>query len=179
MNKPSANFNPYGVQASYNQQINRALYNVCGQLTDAQLNEDRGAFFGSILLTLNHIMIVDTYWFYQCSKDKAQVALADWQGNWVSAKTHKPMLTQDFTLLTKWRKELDERIVAYINGLTPAVLESRLPSRAATGEPVEYPFQHILMHWFNHQVHHRGQVTTLLSQMGVDYGDTDLLMFDV
>ncbi|WP_260618843.1 DinB family protein [Pseudoxanthomonas mexicana] len=33
----------------------------------------------------------------------------------------------------------------------------------------------LLTHLFNHQTHHRGQVTTLLSQAGVDVGVTDLL----
>lgn len=32
-------------------------------------------------------------------------------------------------------------------------------------------FYSLVMHFFNHQTHHRGQVTTLLSQAGVDVGD--------
>lgn len=43
-----------------------------------------------------------------------------------------------------------------------------------TGEAIAYPFAHLLQHFFNHQTHHRGQVTTLLSQGGVDMGVTDL-----
>ena len=31
-----------------------------------------------------------------------------------------------------------------------------------------------MLHFFNHQTHHRGQVTTLLSQAGVEVGETDL-----
>jgi Uncharacterized protein conserved in bacteria len=37
-------------------------------------------------------------------------------------------------------------------------------------------FYSLVMHFFNHQTHHRGQVTTLLSQAGVDVGDTDLVV---
>ncbi len=36
-------------------------------------------------------------------------------------------------------------------------------------------FFSLVMHFFNHQAHHRGQVTTLLSQTGIDIGVTDLL----
>ena len=38
------------------------------------------------------------------------------------------------------------------------------------------PFAQVLLHFFNHQTHHRGQVTTLLSQLGKDVGGTDLLL---
>ena len=37
------------------------------------------------------------------------------------------------------------------------------------------PLDQLLAHLFNHQTHHRGQLTTLLDQMGYDYGVTDLL----
>jgi len=37
------------------------------------------------------------------------------------------------------------------------------------------PFFSLLVHFFNHQTHHRGQATTLLSQAGLDVGTTDLL----
>ena len=43
------------------------------------------------------------------------------------------------------------------------------------GVAAEKPFFGLLVHFFNHQTHHRGQVTTLLSQAGVDVGVTDLL----
>ena len=36
-------------------------------------------------------------------------------------------------------------------------------------------FGELILHFFNHQTHHRGQVSTLLSQHGIDIGVTDLL----
>ena len=43
-------------------------------------------------------------------------------------------------------------------------------------EPREQDFGFCVTHFFNHQTHHRGQVTTLLSQLGRDYGATDLIL---
>jgi len=43
------------------------------------------------------------------------------------------------------------------------------------GNAFSKPFLSLINHLFLHQVHHRGQVTTLLSQFGVDFGDTDLI----
>lgn len=39
----------------------------------------------------------------------------------------------------------------------------------------EHPMWQAMTHFFNHQAHHRGQVTTLLSQAGLDVGVTDLI----
>jgi uncharacterized damage-inducible protein DinB len=43
------------------------------------------------------------------------------------------------------------------------------------GEVQKKNFGSLLLHLFNHQTHHRGQVTTLLSQLSIDIGVTDLL----
>ena len=44
------------------------------------------------------------------------------------------------------------------------------------GVAAQWNFFSLVMHFFNHQTHHRGQATTLLSQAGIDVGVTDLLM---
>ncbi len=46
---------------------------------------------------------------------------------------------------------------------------------AVNPKPRRYPLWFAVSHFFNHQTHHRGQVTTLLSQFGVDPGVTDLI----
>ena len=50
-----------------------------------------------------------------------------------------------------------------------------LPYHSLKGVPAVRPTGSLIMHFFNHQTHHRGQVSTLLSQCGVDIGETDLL----
>ena len=48
--------------ASYNRWQNESLYGAAGTLTDAQRKEQRGAFFGSIHGTLNHLLWADQMW---------------------------------------------------------------------------------------------------------------------
>ena len=43
------------------------------------------------------------------------------------------------------------------------------------GIPASKRLGDVILHFFNHQTHHRGQVTTLLSQAGQDVGITDLI----
>jgi len=60
--------------------------------------------------------------------------------------------------------------------LTPEILESDLAYSRSTGQSMVAPFWHVISHLFNHQTHHRGQVTTLLSQLGRDPGVTDFMI---
>ena len=55
---------------------------------------------------------------------------------------------------------------------------NRTPTNGASfvnPAPRSYPFWVAATHFFNHQTHHRGQLTTLLMQAGVDPGVTDLI----
>ncbi len=59
----------------------------------------------------------------------------------------------------------------------PEQLTSTLAYRTSKGHPMSHELWIALSHWFNHQTHHRGQVTTLFSQLGHDVGVTDALVF--
>ena len=62
-------------------------------------------------------------------------------------------------------------------GLTDAALGARLEFTSAVTKRTHKPtLWRVVLHFFNHQTHHRGQLTTLLSQAGVDYGVTDLFL---
>gem|GEM_PF-3141648 len=60
--------------------------------------------------------------------------------------------------------------------LTPELLESDLEYKNSKGLEFANPLWHVVSHIFNHQTHHRGQVTALLSQSGIDPGITDFMI---
>jgi uncharacterized damage-inducible protein DinB len=78
--------------------------------------------------------------------------------------------------LRERRDLLDRAIEAFVGDLEAADLDRPLPYRNIKGLPFTKDFGALLTHFFNHQTHHRGQVTTLLFQAGVDPGATDLLL---
>jgi uncharacterized damage-inducible protein DinB len=85
-------------------------------------------------------------------------------------------LYADFKELERERAASDEEIVEWASTLTSAKLEAPLRfSSHLYGGYFEFPLWFLVTHFFNHQTHHRGQATTLLSQCGVDYGITDYL----
>ncbi|MFB3301865.1 DinB family protein [Pseudomonas sp. AMR01] len=161
--------------ADYNAWMNRKVYDAASTLTDAELSEDRQAFFGSILGTLNHLTLGDTVWLKRFATHPAGFsALAPLSA--VDMPTDlKQLAFADIRELTARRLWLDPLITEWARNLRESDLDHHLHYHNMRGMAADKPFFGLLMHFFNHQTHHRGQATTLLSQAGVDVGDTDLL----
>ncbi|WP_135468701.1 DinB family protein [Crenalkalicoccus roseus] len=153
------------MMAAYNSEMNRRLYAAAGSVPDAERKADRGAFFGSIHATLNHLLWGDRMWMSR---------LAGWerpQGG-IPGST---ALHADFEALRAARAEADAAIEAWAGGLTAEWLSGALSWQSgATGRDLTMPRWITVAHLFNHQTHHRGQVHCLLTQQGVRPADTDL-----
>ncbi|KAF2407229.1 Uncharacterized damage-inducible protein DinB (forms a four-helix bundle) [Pseudomonas antarctica] len=163
------------LMANYNQWMNRKVYQAAGTLTDAQLATDRQAFFSSILGTLNHLTLGDTVWLKRFSQHPVGfTALAPLSA--IATPTDlKQLAFADIRALSAHRARLDQLIVEWAHSLREPDLDQHLCYHTMRGVADSKPFFGLLVHFFNHQTHHRGQVTTLLTQAGVDVGDTDLL----
>ena len=74
------------------------------------------------------------------------------------------------------RERLDAAIENWMRDMPPGFALQTLRYANSKGVRREHPAWQALTHFFNHQTHHRGQASTLLSQAGVDLGVTDLLM---
>lgn len=161
--------------ARYNTWMNGRLYDVAATLPEAAILLDRGAFFGSILGTFEHLVVADTLWLKRFAAHPAAIALAP-----VTALADPTSLDQvQFGTLGPLRERrdlLDRAIEAFLADLAEVDLDHALAYRSIKGLPFTKDFWALLTHFFNHQTHHRGQVTTLISQAGIDPGVTDLLM---
>ena len=162
------------LMAAYNAWMNARLYEAAATLPAAALAADKGAFFGSILGTLNHLVNGDTIWLKRFAEHPAgHTALAP-----VRPLPMPGLATQGFSAiqpLAAHRRWLDGVISDWAAQLAEADLDHVLHYTNTKGDPFARDFFSLTMHFFNHQAHHRGQVTTLLSQEGVDMGGTDLL----
>ena len=150
--------------ASYNHWMNQRLYAVCAELTDAERRQDRGVFFKSIHGTLNHLLLGDRVW------------LSRFQGTQFRPKGLDEELYADFDELRRERERTDEDIIAWAASLTDEGLAGQLRFTSIVNPaPRTCEMWVAVAQLFNHQTHHRGQVTALLSQCGKDYGVTDLI----
>lgn len=162
--------------ASYNQWMNAKVYEAAGQLTASDLATDRGAFFGSILGTLNHIVVADTIWLKRFSAHPSCLTSLREVADLPNPTSLNQMIFDDFSRLRKHRSWLDEKIVNWVSELSEDDLDCVISYRKTKGVHLNRCFSNLILHFFNHQTHHRGQVSTLLSQAGVDIGVTDLLV---
>jgi uncharacterized damage-inducible protein DinB len=153
--------------ARYNRWMNEKLYASSAALTDAQRKEDVGAFFKSIHGTLNHLLLGDRVW------------MGRFTGVPFTVQSLSQELYADFDELRGERKRTDEAIIAWTDGLREADLDGVLAyTSIVSPAPRTEPMDLAVTHFFNHQTHHRGQVTTLLMQRGIDPGVTDLMWMD-
>ncbi|MEP6679023.1 MAG: DinB family protein [Betaproteobacteria bacterium] len=151
------------LEARYSRWMNERLFAVARELPDDQRKRDRGAFFGSIHRTLNHLLWADRTWLGRFTGAPYGVAA-------YGADTY-----EDFDALARERDAADAAILAWAGALSPAWLAATLSYRAASdGKQRELPGWIAGAHFFQHAIHHRGQVGTLLKQAGKDVGVTDL-----
>jgi uncharacterized damage-inducible protein DinB len=134
----------------YNHWANERLYASARQLTPESLAEDRGAFFGSLLGTLNHLLVTDRLWM-------SRLEGASPRGTKLNQVLH-----EDFGELSAARRSQDEKIIAFVHDLDEERLADPLNYATTSGVRHSQPLHQVLAHLFNHQTHHRGQAHHLL-----------------
>lgn len=164
------------LMAKYNQWMNQKVYETAATLTTSQLAEDRGAFFGSVLGTLNHLIVADTIWLQRFANALPAHAELDPVRQLPGPPSLDAILFTDFAGLKERRVLLDDAVLAFSGAVTEQELGDTLRYKNMKGIASGRQLFGVLMHFFNHETHHRGQTTTLLSQFGLDVGVTDLLM---
>ncbi|KAF0811799.1 hypothetical protein IGB42_03609 [Andreprevotia sp. IGB-42] len=160
--------------ARYNQWMNAKLIDAAGQLPEQALLQDRGAFFGSLFATLNHLIVADTMWLKRFINHPAQFAALTPVQALPQPASLDEIPCPDLASYAARRALLDDAISGMASALTDADLAHVLQYKNAKGIAGSKPFSALLVHLFNHQAHHRGQASTLFFQAGIDIGATDL-----
>lgn len=156
------------LMAAYNASMNEKVYDAASTLDDEARKRDRGAYFKSIHATLDHLVWGDGAW------------LGRFDGNRYPAGPLGVVLYPDWDALRAARRALDARILAWAETIDDAWLATPMTwTSKLYGFTQTHPRWVQVVQMFNHQTHHRGQVTTLLTQAGVDVGITDVPMLPV
>lgn len=166
--------------ARYNAWFNTRLYDACERLGDAARKQDRGAFFGSIHRTLNHLIVADQIWLKRlrrCALDNGFDAapLSDALLDLDDGHGLGDAVYEDWAALRAKRRQLDDAIGLWLAAMPAAFPGCTMRYANTKGVQRQHPAWQAMSHCFNHQTHHRGQVTALLMQAGVDVGVTDLI----
>lgn len=155
----------FAVFARYNRWANRRLYAALGAPDPTVLNRDGGAAFGSILGTLNHLLVADRNWLLRLTGDGHPPVPLD----------HR--LAADLATLSDLRAAEDVRIIEVVDSLNERAVAATVAYTKSSGERFETPVADILAHIFNHQAHHRGQVHALLTRFAGAAPPLDLMFY--
>ena len=155
------------LMAAYNAEMNRRLYGAAANLADAERKADRGAFWKSIHGTLVHLYWGDCQWMSRFD---------GWAKPDVPIKQSAGMI-EDFAELRARRVKADADIEAWAGRIDDAWLaEDLVWFSGAAGREMRRAKGKLLVHFFNHQTHHRGQAHAMLTACGQQTGDTDLFL---
>ncbi len=152
--------------AAYNRWANARIYDAASELSEDEFQRDVGAAFGSLMGTLNHILVADRIWMKRFTGEGDAPAKLD------------TILHRELSSLREARQAEDARIVDWIGGMTPEGLAGRFTYITVTDvRTISQRLSPALGHVFNHQTHHRGQAHAILTMLGQPSVVLDLVYF--
>ncbi len=145
--------------ARYNQWQNEKLYEIVAGLPPEEVTRNRGMFFGDILATLDHMLMVETHLLGYIET-----------GAMPSAFDANRRIETEFAPLRAARQKMDAKFRARCEGAASAWFDETIIMPSGRALPRSFWWAQL----FNHATHHRSQVTSELTHMGIDYGSTDM-----
>ncbi len=152
--------------AAYNRWANTRIYDAAADFTDDEFRRDVGAAFGSMMGTLNHVLVADRIWMKRFTGDGDAPTQLD------------TILHKDLPELRAAREAEDRRISGWVENLGAEDLAGRFTYITVTDmRTISQRLSPALGHFFNHQTHHRGQAHTILTMLGRQSVVLDLVYF--
>ena len=152
--------------ARYSRWENCQLKGFLKALSDEELTRKRGAFFGSIMGTANHLLWGDWIWI-------SRFDIGPGPGGGIPESVSICAGLSDWLPL---RDTIDDRITRWSETLGDDELTGPFTwYSAAKEEDVTKPYAQCIIHMFNHQTHHRGQLHQMLTEAGSDAPVSDLV----
>ncbi len=142
----------------------RVILRSLREVTPEDLLRDTGSSFPSLLQTIAHIAGAEKIW------------LSRFLGTGLDHFPTENDFTELIPLLVSW-EETAAGIEAFLAGLTDEQLEASLAWANSRGEAFNRPLWQPVFHLVNHSSYHRGQIVTMLRQMGYEAAGTDLIYF--
>ncbi len=158
----------------YNQRINMQLIDSCIVLPKNMLEKETHSFFPNIINYWNHILFGDLILLNRLALNEIAQLSSEKMAQFPSPKSPQDIYHNNFSDIAILRKKVDDLIVQYCKNLTDDDCDKFIRYTTTEGKLITIAVADVTQHIFNHQAHHRGQLTCILSQFGVDYGCMDL-----
>lgn len=150
--------------ADYQHWANEVLFESLGRLDDMAIASDQGLFFRSIHFTLDHILLVNRLWWGRLSGENLVPQLHVTQ-------------CADFRDLKKTLQRECRQFQHWLEAQPEAFFDQELNYVTTQGDPYKNWVRDILTHLFNHSTHHRGQISAVISRLGVAPPEMDYIYY--
>lgn len=148
----------------FNFWANDRLFTVLERLTEEQYTKNLGSSHGGIQGTLAHILASHEMW------------LSRWQGK-PSPTTIDADGGPSLAKAKQFWDEMQQKLTVFLSGLTETDLSKLISYTNTRGESYSTPLVHMMQHLVNHATYHRGQIVTMLRQLGVKPVNTDMIFY--
>ncbi|WP_087022316.1 DinB family protein [Thaumasiovibrio subtropicus] len=160
--------------ALYNQRMNKQLLHVCSKLTHEQLHQNTHAFFPTIMAHWNHLLFGDLIMLQRLVDNELVAVEPAVLEKLPISQSVSDTFVSNLDELFALRALVDSIYIDITNQLSADSCHQVVSYTTTEGQKIERTVGEFCQHIFNHQTHHRGQLTCLLSQFGLDFGCTDL-----
>lgn len=148
----------------YNRWANVQVLDASSKLTEAQFTRDLSSGHRSVRDTLAHILAAEWIWHRR------------WNGISPKALFNPLDFPNVGALRVKWA-DVEREQTEFVTAVTDESLERVIAYVNTKGEEWEYTLCQMMQHVVNHSSYHRGQVATMLRQLGAEPAPTDFLVF--
>ena len=167
--------NQLHLMARYNRAVNGKLYGILGNLDAGDLSRGAGSFFGGIIGLLNHVLVADLGWLQAFRGGSLNLPALNSPLLDIDHPGWGKILHEDFGDLRAERERFDDLFVSFVEETPAETFLERTRMTHHSGAVRTFVLGEALMHVFNHQTHHRGAVSQILDEMGVENDYSNLL----
>jgi len=162
--------NVFQALAKYNGSVNQSVLELLEPLKKDQVMTKTRAFYPSIFETMLHILVANLNWLRRYrDRFKENKALSDTKLLALGEKGLRLEFEADYTKLFQYMRQVDGLLIQFVDELGESQMNSLYNYKNYKGEALEKEIWKTLLHLFNHQTHHRGQVSVLLDLLGIDH----------
>jgi len=165
----------FALLAAYNEKANREMLGILGAQAPELLSRPAGAYHGSVLGVLNHLLQADVLWLRRFTHQLAELAFVPPELPAFKLQGLKDVVWDSLPVFQPVREKVDALLARAVRAIPAARYPEILEYRNIKGEAQRKVIWRTLLHMFNHQTHHRGQVAALLDQFGVQNDYSNLI----
>jgi len=152
------------ILANYNKSVNENMNGVIETLNEDEWDKPLGIYFPSVRSICSHIYICDFNWLLRFGNIRSFRILSD--PFFKNSFSFGDVLFNDMGEYLEKRPDLDNKIISFTEELTGADLEVVLKYHDSEGIPFAKNSGGCILHFLNHQVHHRGMISAYLEMLG-------------